>query len=436
MSANEFLEGLSIGRPMTGTLVQPTPGEKRKREIMLGRMLQSFNPAAPVDPSIQQAQRLRNEAMAKALQGGDMTRPTVSGSILEGLARGGEAFFNARAARDQAQTAADEKAKAEAEKRARNDALAAALRASSDPTLTPEQRQQAGITAMGSSPDLAPDALKMQLGGLQGQIDRTNKIADAKELGTFGTNEDLRGRGFLVGDGGAMSMAPGGPAATQQANAEAALRLDRQKIGADQAYRNQMLGIELMKAQRGDGARDRVTEAYDKDALNAAKDARQRAQVFSSAAQQFMTLNQRQDTGITAPVGKMFSGDLQAMDALTNQIAPMMRQPGSGAVSDKDMAIFMTSVPNIGTGRQANTAIALAMVEAGKNAAGYADFLERTYQQRGTTMGADAAWQQYLNANPIYDAKGAVRQNRPSYDAWVQAVTQKQAEIDKLKAGK
>jgi hypothetical protein len=81
--------------------------------------------------------------------------------------------------------------------------------------------------------------------------------------------------------------------------------------------------------------------------------------------QSFVTENEKTDTGgimLNTPgaswLDKTVSPSLQRMDAITNKIAPVMRQAGQGSMSDKDLAGFKTSVTNIYASRSTNKATA------------------------------------------------------------------------------
>lgn len=70
--------------------------------------------------------------------------------------------------------------------------------------------------------------------------------------------------------------------------------------------------------------------------------------------QEFMTINAKQRTGgypmsneWTASLIKPSNDALKSMEAITQKLAPMMRQAGQGSMSDKDLAGFKQSVPNI-----------------------------------------------------------------------------------------
>jgi hypothetical protein len=84
----------------------------------------------------------------------------------------------------------------------------------------------------------------------------------------------------------------------------------------------------------------------------------------------FMELNAKQSTGgmlMNMPTGagewfaKNLNTNLQQMNQITEAVAPLLRQAGSGAMSDKDLAGFKTSVPNIHVDAKANRGAAQRM---------------------------------------------------------------------------
>jgi flagellar protein FlgJ len=54
-------------------------------------------------------------------------------------------------------------------------------------------------------------------------------------------------------------------------------------------------------------------------------------------------------------------GDVQAVQALINQIVPQQRQPGSGPMSDADLALFKQSVPRLINTPEGNAIIVQTM---------------------------------------------------------------------------
>jgi hypothetical protein len=82
-------------------------------------------------------------------------------------------------------------------------------------------------------------------------------------------------------------------------------------------------------------------------------------------------------------------GDKQAVQALANQLAIGMRQPGTGTMTDKDMDVFLQSVPSLQNTPDGNRKIMQTM----------AAFAEKK-QQEATMM------QQYAERNGAWDDRG------------------------------
>ncbi|MBP6901036.1 MAG: hypothetical protein KBC73_13155 [Burkholderiaceae bacterium] len=128
-------------------------------------------------------------------------------------------------------------------------------------------------------------------------------------------------------------------------------------------------------------------------------------------AQRFMELNKGNSTGginAVSGVGAVrgaFDGDFSEMRAIANRLVPKMREPGSGATSDFDARLFASAT--IGTDKPASTnrAIADAMIARAQLSADKLDF-DRAYADlNGHLRGADRAWKQYVDANPIFDPR-------------------------------
>lgn len=84
-------------------------------------------------------------------------------------------------------------------------------------------------------------------------------------------------------------------------------------------------------------------------------------QTVIDAAQQFLELNEHGATGgasnnvpLVSTLNRINSPMLQQMEALTSRISPLIRQAGSGSMSDRDLENFRRSVPNIQNSADAN----------------------------------------------------------------------------------
>jgi len=147
-----------------------------------------------------------------------------------------------------------------------------------------------------------------------------------------------------------------------------------------------------------------------KDSQKAIDDARAaslQSGKIATAADDFLKINRTAKTGeifglpFVSDVVSNFSTPIAAMDAITNQIAPQMRPPGSGASSDKDTKSFRKSFPNVDYTGPANSQIAARLKANADRDARYADFLEQYAVKNGSLVGADNAFRTMRTAPVI-----------------------------------
>jgi hypothetical protein len=145
----------------------------------------------------------------------------------------------------------------------------------------------------------------------------------------------------------------------------------------------------------------RQLSAADAKAIAAARAAAESAQTSSNDAQQFLTLNRQAGTGqgwgipFASEARAAFDPVFAGMQSITNRMAPLQRQPGSGGNSDTDVKMFKRAVPNPDYTGPTNTLIARRLESDAKRTAGYSAFMERWAQERGNLLGAQAAWTAY-----------------------------------------
>lgn len=123
---------------------------------------------------------------------------------------------------------------------------------------------------------------------------------------------------------------------------------------------------------------------------------------MAAQAQKFDSLNRNAGTGPiykipgALEVMSLFDPNVAQMDALTSRMAPAERIPGSGSNSDRDMALFLKSVPSVDRPGEANAAIARDMQATAKRREAYATFMDRYAKKNGTLLGAEEAYQATL----------------------------------------
>lgn len=166
--------------------------------------------------------------------------------------------------------------------------------------------------------------------------------------------------------------------------------------------------------------------AQDQKQLAAAREGASLGLDIATKAEQFVDTNKKAGTGgvlglnfpgglggvseIAAP----FSEDLAEMQSLTNQMAPALRAPGSGAMSDKDVALFKRSVPNVDFPGPTNQAIQRRLKDESARKAAYASFLDTWAQKRGTLQGADAAFLKYWSQRNLKNQQSQAKPGEKS----------------------
>jgi hypothetical protein len=150
----------------------------------------------------------------------------------------------------------------------------------------------------------------------------------------------------------------------------------------------------------------------EQDALEKMRaDARQ-SQYVARQAQAFGELNRKTGTGgimgLNLPFGlggasdivKPFSQNVAVMESISSEVAPQMRPIGSGASSDKDVAMFRKSFPNVDNTGPANAQIRARLESEAKLKNSQAQFYDAYFARNGTLLGADRAWSQAQAAKP------------------------------------
>ena len=119
----------------------------------------------------------------------------------------------------------------------------------------------------------------------------------------------------------------------------------------------------------------------------------------------FLQLQEVQDTGphqVETPLVGYRDPELREMKAIQSEIAPRMRAVGSGASSDRDIEMFKEATVDPKKPRETNINVANARIAAAENKIDRAAFFQEFLDSYGHTSGADAAWKEYLENNPIF----------------------------------
>jgi hypothetical protein len=135
----------------------------------------------------------------------------------------------------------------------------------------------------------------------------------------------------------------------------------------------------------------------------------------------FMSENSKyQDTGgmvlnnsFGSGISRTLNGNLQTMDSITHQLAPMIRQQGQGSMSDRDLEMFERAIPSIGNNYDTNV----------KRAGQFKQYVSRMNDFEAHKLEAAAngsnvdflkSWEAFRNAVPVSSGK--------SYEEWVSSI--------------
>lgn len=121
----------------------------------------------------------------------------------------------------------------------------------------------------------------------------------------------------------------------------------------------------------------------------------------------FMALNKNNATGIGYKIPFIGDGlvgmnpDLQAMQAIEARLTPAQRPAGSGATSDFEQRLYAKGIPSIGKMGESNRKIYNERKRDTQGQIARSDFMQSYAQaNRGSTLGADAKWNEFVNTNP------------------------------------
>ena len=183
--------------------------------------------------------------------------------------------------------------------------------------------------------------------------------------------------------------------------------------------------------KKRDEARIRFGAAADARAAKEQEEVGNAGQIIG-ALDRFLYLNENSSTGAQFRVpgakaaASAFSDDYAEMQSITDLLTPQMRQGMPGAASDRDVAMFRGATVGLDKPPEANRNIAMGLKIAQQNKIDRANFIANYVTEKGHDRGADAAWKQYLNANPIFDPKAKqgsyqLNQNRVDFQDWMQS---------------
>lgn len=133
---------------------------------------------------------------------------------------------------------------------------------------------------------------------------------------------------------------------------------------------------------------------------------------------EFVKINEKADTGgaytMVGPglpgsetAARMLGGDpVQRMMTITSRMTPAMRQGLPGAASDRDVALFQDATVGIGKSRKVNAQIRDMTKAMIIRSGDFLAFKEAYARANNTLLGAQEKWDEYVDANPLFEQSG------------------------------
>jgi hypothetical protein len=138
-----------------------------------------------------------------------------------------------------------------------------------------------------------------------------------------------------------------------------------------------------------------------------------RMQSVDRQAREFMAAHQDVATGglWNLPLGheirQAVNPDFARMRSIQEELTPSQREPGSGAMSDRDVEMYRRATLNVSAPGPANAQNARVLRAAARNQADYSAFVDEWARANGGSLaGATERWMEYSNANPMFDDNG------------------------------
>lgn len=180
--------------------------------------------------------------------------------------------------------------------------------------------------------------------------------------------------------------------------------------------------IESRGAQSGQVERRQREAAYSSGLKELQKDdtAMAASSEMLNNLKRWEELNARTMTGPIAgrrPIS--FDADYQELKRLENWLGANNFKPGQGSISNFERGLIKGGGPNTENDEVTNKNIIRIMSGGIMNMRDRANFREQYLNAKGNLLGADRAWQEYLDANPRYvqDKSGSVVDN-PNRTEW------------------
>jgi hypothetical protein len=197
----------------------------------------------------------------------------------------------------------------------------------------------------------------------------------------------------------------------QYANDEA---YKRDKMAMEERHQQQQVGLEkerleIMKMFKQSqeeknspqAKRDQATYQAGLKEVERDQKAVDQAGMLRDSIRRWRELQPQVQTGpITGRRPLSFDPNYQELKQLENKLAMNNFKPGQGQMSNFERGLIIGGGPNTTNDPQTNMNITKIMEGMAQNIEDHANFKEWYLEQHGKTLGADKAWNEYLEANP------------------------------------
>lgn len=153
----------------------------------------------------------------------------------------------------------------------------------------------------------------------------------------------------------------------------------------------------------------RPLDATTQKELSASRTASGNALGARENAMRFQDLNKENRTGGimgSIPFRDKFDPGFAEMKAISEKLIPAQREPGSGTMSDGDVAMYRAATLSTGKPKAANDGLAKVIRAGAVRQADQTAFMEEWAKRNGGLSGAREAWSAYANANPLFRVEG------------------------------
>lgn len=122
-------------------------------------------------------------------------------------------------------------------------------------------------------------------------------------------------------------------------------------------------------------------------------------------------------------VGTAVSPAVAEFEAKAKEMAPNLRVAGSGAMSDFDVKILLSSTVGLDKPQETNKNIALGYIAAARRMAEHRSFKEKYFSANGHVKGFEDAWRSYTKEEPILETNSKadelhIRKKIKTFSEW------------------